>query len=211
MIVLSFLVQYQLRIRAFRLISADQDEVHVGEDSEAAVAAEFAFELGAEVGGAVVQEFDLRAARERVGEVDEASDERAEGLDLRHALNVEIVYLIDQFLLECFEFAVVAQFLVALPVVEGGQYLPHVSAGLVLGEVLVHHVADADIDQAVHVVVGVGSVGVAPFAVVLVGGAVLVIAYDRIVHGHAAALADQLLRGAEERVDRDLVELREEL
>ena len=50
--------------------------------------------------------------------------------------------------------------------------------------------------------IGVGAVGVAPFAVVLVQGAVAVaaehiVAFER----HAAALADKLPRRAEKRVD----------
>ena len=74
--------------------------------------------------------------------------------------------------------------------------------GLFLGEVFVGHVPDACVDQIVHAAVGVGAVGVAPFAVVLVGGAILVVADDGILQRHAAALAHQLPRCAQQRVDR---------
>ena len=52
--ILSFFVDHQFWIFTVFFVGADQDEVHVGGDAETAVAAEFTFQLGSQIGGAVV-------------------------------------------------------------------------------------------------------------------------------------------------------------
>ena len=64
--------------------------------------------------------------------------------------------------------------------------------GLIVG---VGHVAQEEVEQGVFVLVGELTIGVAPFAIVLVERAVGFVADHRIVRkGHAAALAIQGLR-----------------
>ena len=56
-IVLSLLVENKLGVGTFRLVGADKNKIHVGKHAEAAVSAEFTFELVAEIGCPVVEEF----------------------------------------------------------------------------------------------------------------------------------------------------------
>ena len=117
---------------------------------------------------------------------------------------MKVVDLIDQFLLESFKLAVVAELFVAFPVVQRGQYLLQILTRLRLGKTLVCHILDADFDQIVHITVGIGPVRKAPFAVILVERSIRVAADERIIKRHAAALADQLARRAEQGVDRNV-------
>ena len=55
------------------------------------------------------------------------------------------------------------------------------------------------------------SFGVAPLAIFLVERAVRLFADGRIVERHTAALANQLPRGAQKRIDRNVKELRQQL
>ena len=95
----------------------------------------------------------------------------------------------------------VAELLIPLPVIELRKHLFHVCPCLFLREALADHMRDADVDQIVHIAVRVGTVCIAPLAVVLVKRAVLVSADDRVFKRHPAALTDQLMRRAEQRVD----------
>ena len=77
-----------------------------------------------------------------------------------------------------------------------------IAAGLLLRESFRHHLADADVNQVVHIAVGKRSVGIAPPAVVLIDRAVFFPAENRVLQRHPAALADQLPRRAEQGIDR---------
>lgn len=68
----------------------------------------------------------------------------------------------------------------------------------------------ANVNQLLFRGVFEGSVGIAPHAVVLVKGAVRLFTGDGIFKRHAAALADQLLRGTEKRVDGNVKKLRKQ-
>ena len=153
----------------------------------------------------------MLSAGEPVGEIHIAAGERVELCKGRHALDVQGVDLVDQLPLEGLKLAAVAELVIALPVIQRGQELLHIGAGLLLGEVLAHHVPDADVQQIVHAAVGIDSVGIAPFAVILVETAVVIPADDRVLQRHAAALADQAARLAEQRVDRHAEQPREQL
>ena len=63
---LSFFINHQFWIFTVFFVGTNQDEVHVGDDAEAAVSAEFAFQLVAEVGCVIVEEFDLLSVGECV-------------------------------------------------------------------------------------------------------------------------------------------------
>ena len=56
---LSLFINNKLGIFAVFLVGADQEEVHIGGDTEATVTAEFTFKLAAEVGRVIVKEFYL--------------------------------------------------------------------------------------------------------------------------------------------------------
>lgn len=68
------------------------------------------------------------------------------------------------------------------------------------------HVVCEKIDELVDAVVGELAIGVTPFAVVFVDAAVGLSAHRSILQRHAAALTDELLRAAEQGIDRDIVE-----
>ena len=71
---LPFFVEDQLRIDAVLSVSTDQDEIHVCQDSEAAVSPKLALHLIPQVGGLVVQEFDVHSVWKPVFQIDEPSD-----------------------------------------------------------------------------------------------------------------------------------------
>ena len=200
--VLTLLVQHQFRGFALGTVGGDQDKIHPGQHAKAALTAELRFQLGAQIGRLVVQKIYRRTAGQRIGQVHIPPHQRVQLFHFGQALHVQVVDLLYQLALERLKLTVVAQLVVAFPVVQRGQQVPHVGAGLFLGEVFVGHVPDACVDQIVHAAVGVGAFGVAPFTVVLVGGAILVVADDGILQRHAAALAHQLPRCAQQRVDR---------
>ena len=62
------------------------------------------------------------------------------------------------------------------------------------------------IDELVDAVIGKVAIGVAPFAVGFIDAAVRLSAHRSILQRHAAALTDELLRAAEQGIDRDIVE-----
>ena len=70
---------------------------------------------------------------------------------------------------------------------------------------------DTDLDEIVHIAVGIRSVGVAPFAVVRVGAAVLFAADNVLLQRHPAALADQRMRRIQQRIDRNTEQRRQQL
>ena len=63
-------VKQQLRVFPLRLVGADQEEVHVGQDAEAAVPAQLRLQLAAQIGGAVVQELCRGPIGQTVREID---------------------------------------------------------------------------------------------------------------------------------------------
>ena len=67
---LSLFINNKLGIFAVFLVGADQEEVHIGGDTEASVPAEFTFQLTAEVGCVVVEKFDLLSVGERIFQID---------------------------------------------------------------------------------------------------------------------------------------------
>ena len=67
---LSLFINNKLGVFAVFLVGADQEEVHIGGDTEASVPAEFTFKLIAEVGCVIVKEFDLLSVWECVFQID---------------------------------------------------------------------------------------------------------------------------------------------
>ena len=65
----AFLINNQLGIFSVFLIGANEDKIHIGDDSEASMTAEFAFELISQIGGVIVKEFDGLAVWEAVFEI----------------------------------------------------------------------------------------------------------------------------------------------
>ena len=82
----------------------------------------------------------------------------------------------------------------------------HVRAHLPGRPLLACHVLRTEVDELVHARIGEFSIGVAPFTVVLVDGSVRLTAERRLLERHPAALADQLPRRAQKRVDRHVKE-----
>ena len=77
----------------------------------------------------------------------------------------------------------------------------HMGADLLRGPRFGRHVRDAEVDELLHALVGKGAAVVAPLAVVLVEGTVRLTAQGAVVERHAAALADELTRGAKQGID----------
>ena len=115
---LSLFINDKLWIFSVFIIGADEQKIHIGNDAEAAVAAEFTFKLSTEISRAVVKEFDGSAVGERVFEIDEASDEGVQGFDLGHTLDIQRVQLVDQLLFEEIEIFLAAERSVALPIIQ---------------------------------------------------------------------------------------------
>ena len=92
-----------------------------------------------------------------------------------------------------------------------GNLIFEIGARLLGREGLARHVGDEKFDQLILIRVDKTAVGIAPFAVVLVERSVRLAAERGVVERHAAALADQLARGAEKGVDGDIEQLREQL
>ena len=67
---LSLFINNKLGFFAVCFVGADQEEVHIGGDTEATFSAEFIFKLVAEVGCVVVEEFDLLSVGERIFQID---------------------------------------------------------------------------------------------------------------------------------------------
>ena len=67
--ILSLFINNKLGIFAVFLVGADQEEVHIGDDAEASVPAEFTFKLTAEVGCIIVKEFDLLSVGKRIFQI----------------------------------------------------------------------------------------------------------------------------------------------
>ena len=114
---------------------------------------------------------------------------------------MQVVDFIHQLLFENLELSVVAKLGVLLPVVELWQSLFQIGTRLFFGEILIHHVRHAGADQRVHIAVGIFSVRITPFAVILIQCFVFVPADDGILQRHSAALADELTGFSEQRVD----------
>lgn len=74
-------------------------------------------------------------------------------------------------------------------------------ADLLRGPRFGRHVRDAEVDELPHALVGKGAAVVAPLAVVLVEGTVRLTAQGAVVERQAAALADELTRGAKQGID----------
>ena len=81
----------------------------------------------------------------------------------------------------------------------------HVRAYLLLRPGVACHVLHAELDQLLRARILERAVRVAPFAVFLVESTVRLSAGGGILERHAAALADQLPRGTEQRVDRNVI------
>ena len=56
--ILSLFINNKLGIFAVFLVGANEDEIHIGDDSEASVTAKFAFQLISQIGGVIIKEFD---------------------------------------------------------------------------------------------------------------------------------------------------------
>ena len=92
-----------------------------------------------------------------------------------------------------------------------GQLRLKVGARLLGRPILIGHVLHQKIGQRLQILIGKLPVGIAPLAVVLVERAVRLAAEQRILQRHAAALADQLARRAQQRVDRYVKQRGQEL
>ena len=90
---------------------------------------------------------------------------------------------------------------IPLPIIQFRKHIPHICPHLLRRKLLICHVAHTDIDQIIHVVIHILAVGIAPLAVFLIEDAVGFSADHRVFHRHSAALADQLTRRAEDRID----------
>ena len=75
----------------------------------------------------------------------------------------------------------------------------------------VRHMRQQKIQQRILALVSEGPLRIAPLAVILVERAVRFAAHVPVFERHAAALADELPRRAEQRVDRDVKKAREQL
>lgn len=80
----------------------------------------------------------------------------------------------------------------------------HVGADLLRRPALAGHVRHAEVDELLLTGIRERAVGIAPFAVLLVEGAIRLPAGGGILQRHPAALADQLPRRAQQRVDGDI-------
>lgn len=98
-----------------------------------------------------------------------------------------------------------------LPVLELRQQVLQVGADLDGRKGIVCHVGRAEIDQRIHALIRECAVRIAPLAVILVERAVRFAAHAPVFERHAAALADELPRRTEQRVDRDVKKAREQL
>ena len=83
----------------------------------------------------------------------------------------------------------------------------HIRARLFFGKALLYHHRDTHVDQFIHIAVSIAAVGITPLTVRFVERAVLLMADDAVLKRHPAALTDQLLRRAEQGVDRNAKEL----
>lgn len=80
-------------------------------------------------------------------------------------------------------------------------------ADLLCGPAFVGHVFYAEINELLFAFVFEFPIGIAPLAIFLVEGTVRFFADGGIVKRHPAALADQLSRGAKQRIDRNVKNL----
>ena len=96
----SFFIQNQLGILPVFLIGGNQDKIHVGGNAETPVSAEFTFQLGAQIGCAILQKLYGFSIGKPVLQIDIASHKGIEGLDLGHPLDAQSVDLIHQLLFE---------------------------------------------------------------------------------------------------------------
>ena len=59
----AFFIQHEFRVCSLCAVAAYEDEIHIGKDAEAPIAAELRFELIAEIGNTVIEEFYIRTVR----------------------------------------------------------------------------------------------------------------------------------------------------
>ena len=157
----------------------------------------------------IIQKFHICPAGKPVGKIYVAANQSIQLFYLGHSLNMEVVYFSDQLLFELLKLPVVAELLVFFPVVQFGQCLFQINAGLLFGKVFIYHMPYTDIDQVIHITVGICPVGIAPLAIIFVERTVLILTDNRIIQRHSAALADQLIRRSKQSVDGNIEKLRQ--
>ena len=117
---LSLFINNKLWIFTVFFVGADQEEVHIGGDTEATVTAEFTFQLTAEVGCVIVKEFYLLSVWQRIFQIDKASRQHVKAFDLGQSLNMkQSVEFVDKLLLEFLKLFLAAEVDILLPEVHG--------------------------------------------------------------------------------------------
>ena len=93
------------------------------------------------------------------------------------------------------------------PIFQLRQQLPQIGAHLLLCVCILWHIFHAHLNQILHIAIQIYTIGVAPFAVILIQKAICFPADAVIRKRHAAALANQLSRRAKQCVDGHIEQL----
>ena len=93
------------------------------------------------------------------------------------------------------------------PILQLRQQLPQIGAHLLLCVCILWHIFHAHLNQILHIAIQIYTIGVAPFAVILIQKAICFPADAVIRKRHAAALANQLSRRAKQCVDGHIEQL----
>ncbi len=122
----------------------------------------------AQIGFPVIQKFHLLPTWQCIFQICIFSYKSIQSVNPWKSFDGKSIDLPDQLLLKFLKLSVIAGFLISFPVIQLGKHFLQIGARLFFCKVLIYHMLNTDIDQFVHIAVGVCSVRIAPFAIFLI-------------------------------------------